>query len=70
MKTYIVRCPCCERCTQHKQRYKHYIPEDDDGGNYYLCMVCRRTRHISQDELAELLYQASRAYSVELEEVS
>ncbi len=61
MKSYIVRCPCCERYTMHMQRYKHRnADEEDEGGSYYLCTVCHRTRHISVDELAELLYAASR----------
>ena len=61
MKTYIVRCPCCKRYTMHMQRYKHRnADEEDEGGHYYLCTVCHRTRRISQDELAELLYAASR----------
>jgi len=45
----------------HMQRYKHRnADEEDEGGSYYLCTVCHRTRHISVDELAELLYAASR----------
>ncbi len=70
MKTYIVRCPCCERYTMHQQRYKHReaLEEDDEGGSYYLCTVCHRTRRISQDELAELLYAASRRVDTYLQE--
>ncbi len=63
MKSYIVRCPCCERYTMHKQRYKHSIPEDDEGGSYYLCTVCHRTRHISVDEQASALNPLSPGYS-------
>jgi len=71
MQSYIVRCPKCDVLTQHQQRYKHRnADEDDEGGSYYLCTVCHRTRRISVDELAELLYAASRRYPVELEEVS
>ncbi len=64
----IFYCPACARCTMHKQRYKHYIPEDDEGGSYYLCTVCHRTRRISQDELAELLYAAGRRVDTYLQE--
>lgn len=64
----IIRCPACDRLTQH-QRARHKRQPETQTAHYYWCTRCLRRRRIGEEELAELLYQAARR-SPRLEEVS
>lgn len=58
----IIRCPACDTYTQHWRQHKWLFTEEEEGGHYYRCTVCHRKRKIGEEELSELLYQASRRY--------
>ena len=57
----LIWCPACDAYTQHKRRHK-YTEEEGEGAHYCTCTRCHRTRRVGEDELTDLLYQASRAY--------
>ena len=63
----LIRCPYCDCYTQHQHARKKVNPLEDTA-NYYLCTACLRRRRIGVDELAELLYQASRRVQTFLQE--
>ena len=46
----IVRCPACDKYTQHREVAVHR------HAHRYKCGVCKRVRMINTAEMAELLY--------------
>jgi len=54
----IIRCPGCDKYTQHIQPRKRTGPKDQQA-HYYTCTTCQRIRRICQDERAELLAEVA-----------
>lgn len=57
----LVRCPACDRYTQHIQVRECTGPKEQEA-HYYTCTRCTRTRRICSQEKDELEYTAIRRY--------